>query len=67
MTFDPHTNRIPQGLLTADEKAALETTGGTWEFWDDEDGEWHPAPSPRWHDDMIYRAALQPKETDHGK
>jgi hypothetical protein len=31
MTFDPYHNRIPQGLLTADEKAAMiEQEGEGW-------------------------------------
>ena len=32
MTFDPYTNRIPHGLLTDEEKAALHATGGPWEY-----------------------------------
>ncbi len=32
MTFDPYTNRIPHGLLTDEEKAALVATGGPWEY-----------------------------------
>jgi hypothetical protein len=58
MTFDPYTNRIPHGLLTEDEKAALEATGGPWKyFWS---GEWVPARSPSWSDNMIYRAVRKP-------
>ena len=58
MTFDPYTNRTPTGLLTDEEKAALEATGGPWEHF--LFGEWHPASSPRWSDDMIYRAVRKP-------
>jgi hypothetical protein len=58
MTFDPYHNRIPHGMLTDDEKAALEETGGPWEHF--LFGEWHPVSSPRWGDDMIYRAVRKP-------
>jgi hypothetical protein len=61
MTFDPYHNRIPHGLLTDDEKAAMEATGGPWEcldalgrhrcFSDRPDG---------WFNDGIYRAVRKP-------
>jgi hypothetical protein len=60
MTFDPYTNRIPNGMLTDDEKAALEATGGPWEFWDGEDGVWRNTPSPAWISRRIYRAVRKP-------
>ncbi len=60
MTFDPYTNRIPSGLLTADEKAALEATGGPWEYCTPLAFVWHPSPTPRWYADCIYRAVRKP-------
>jgi hypothetical protein len=60
MTFGPYTNRIPQGLLTADEKAALLATGGPWDFWDDEGGVWRPASAPGRYSNFIYRAVRRP-------
>jgi hypothetical protein len=58
--FDPYSNRIPHGLLTDKEKAALEATGGPWEFWDDEDGEWRQIARPVWLEDDIYRTVRKP-------
>jgi hypothetical protein len=68
MTFNPYHNRIPYGLLTDKEKAALEATGGPWEFWDGEDGVWRNTPSPAWISRRIYRAVRKtlpvPQEGD---
>jgi hypothetical protein len=58
--FDPYSNRIPHGLLTDKEKAALEATGGPWEFWDDEDGVWRAISSPGLFSRRIYRAVRKP-------
>jgi len=60
MTFDPYTNRIPHGLLTADEKAALEATGGPWEVLDPAGGDWAATPQPHWLSRHIYRAVRKP-------
>jgi hypothetical protein len=54
MTFDPYTNRIPHGLLTDDERAALEATGGPWEVWGWSG--WVPVALPTWSKDVAYRA-----------
>jgi hypothetical protein len=58
--FDPYHNRIPYGLLSADEKAALLAAGGPWEWRDRDSGEWHAVPNPNWLRDYIYRAVRRP-------
>jgi hypothetical protein len=58
MTFDPYHNRIPHGLLTEDEKAALVATGGPWEIFCD--GRWGPPATTNWLHDAIYRAVRKP-------
>ena len=60
MTFDPYTNRIPHGMLTDDEKAALEATGGPWEWRDRDSGEWLQLDRPGWFAAGIYRAVRKP-------
>ena len=60
MTFDPYTNRIPNGLLTDEEKAALEATGGPWEYCDPQDISWESTDSPSWLEGLIYRAVRRP-------
>jgi hypothetical protein len=60
MTFDPYTNRIPHGLLTEEEKAALEATGGPWECRDPDSGKWVQFVNPKWFDNGIYRAVRKP-------
>jgi hypothetical protein len=57
MTFDPYTNRIVQGLLTDEEKAALLATGGPWEFWDNR---WVRLVKPTFHVRDTYRAVRKP-------
>ena len=68
MTFDPYTNRIPHGMLTADEKAALEATGGPWEYCDPRQGMWQAVTNPDWLRDCVYRAVRKslpvPQEGD---
>jgi hypothetical protein len=57
MTVDMTNNRVPYGLLTDEEKAALhehEKAGGASAFYGDEDGMWHPA-IPIWTDEVVYR------------
>jgi len=60
MTFDPYTNRIPNGLLTEEEKAALEATGGPFEYCTSLAFVWRPSPTPRWYADCTYRAVRKP-------
>ena len=54
MTFDIYTNRIPFGLLTEDEQAALKAHPGQWEWYNYADG-WQPT-NPQWAYSSIYRA-----------
>jgi hypothetical protein len=60
MTFDPYTNRITYGMLTEDEKAALEATGGPWEFCEPLDPSWETIADPEWIEDFVYRAVRKP-------
>jgi hypothetical protein len=60
MTFDPYTNRIPHGLLTDDEKAALEATGGPWEFRYPISEGWIRLAAPEWSEGCIYRSVRKP-------
>jgi hypothetical protein len=60
MTFDPYTNHTQHGLLTADEKAALEATGGPWKCCDSRDNVWELTYRPAWHYSCIYRAVRKP-------
>jgi hypothetical protein len=60
MTFDPYTNRILQGLMTDEEKAALLATGGPWEIWDGDEGLWRTIFKPQWINNGIYRAVRKP-------
>lgn len=54
MTFDPEQNRIQMGLLTADERAALEAAKHGWQRF--LNGHWWESPSPSWLADVSYRA-----------
>jgi len=58
--FDPYTNRIPHGLLTEDENAALLATGGPWEYCSVRDGVWRPIDKPAWRNGGVYRAVRRP-------
>jgi hypothetical protein len=60
MTVDPYTNRIMQGMLTEDEKAALLATGGPWEVCDPRQGMWQAVTNPGWFRDCVYRAVRKP-------
>jgi hypothetical protein len=60
MTFDPYTNRIPHGLLTDEERAALKATGGPWECRDPDSGKWVQFVNPKWFDSGVYRAVRKP-------
>lgn len=61
--IDMRNNRVPYGLLTDEEKAALhehEEGGGKIEFWC---GIWEKI-EPTWHHNMIYRTVPLPKTQD---
>jgi hypothetical protein len=53
MTFDPFTNRVPFGLLTDEEKAALQSEG-PWDYF--AGANWWKA-EPNWMDGIVYRRA----------
>ena len=59
MTFDPFTNRVPFGLLTDEEKAALQAEG-PWEAWQDAFQKWWACDSLGWHHFGVYRRAKPP-------
>jgi hypothetical protein len=64
--IDMTNNRVPYGLLTDEEKAALhehEKAGGAFVLYGDEDGMWHPA-IPIWTDEVVYRTDPLPKTQD---
>jgi len=54
MTFDPKTNRIPTGLLTPDELAALKNCGGPWAGYIQPD-HWVECSQPAWLPQIVYR------------
>jgi hypothetical protein len=55
MTFDIYTNRVPFGLLTAEEQKALQDCGGPWEFL--ALTSWHKITGgPSWNFATTYRA-----------
>jgi hypothetical protein len=61
MTVDMTNNRVPYGLLTNEEKAALhehEEGGGKIEYWC---GIWEKV-EPTWHHNMIYRTLPLPAQ-----
>jgi hypothetical protein len=64
MTIDMTNNRVPYGLLTDEEKAALrehEKAGGEFEFyWS---GDWSKC-GPSWSNEDIYRTVPLPKTQD---
>ena len=61
MTFDPEQNRIPTGLLTADERAALGAAKHGWQRY--HDGRWWESTPPLWGANAIYRAKPAPAPT----
>jgi len=66
MTIDMTQNRVPYGLLTEEEKAALkehEKAGGKIEVWDHETGWFAPSTLPPFRD-SIYRTVPLPKTQD---
>jgi hypothetical protein len=63
MTIDMTNNRVPYGLLTDEEKAALhghEKAGGAFEYWC---GIWDQI-EPSWLRSMVYRTVPLPKTQD---
>jgi hypothetical protein len=67
MTIDMTNNRVPCGLLTDEEKAALhehEKAGGKFLFTCGGDQDWEPLSSPNWLDNIIYRTVPLPKTKD---
>jgi len=61
--IDMTNNRVPYGLLTDEEKAALhehEKAGGEFKYWC---GEWAQV-KPSWYYNMIYRTVPLPKTQD---
>lgn len=61
MTFDPEQNRIQTGLLTEDERVALQAAKHGWHKY--RDGNWKDVGSPVWFQDDIYRAKPAPAPT----
>jgi hypothetical protein len=63
MTLDMTNNRVPYGLLTDEEKAALyehKKAGGEFKYWC---GEWAQV-KPSWYYNMVYRTVPLPKTQD---
>ena len=63
MTFDPEQNRIQTGLLTADERAALEAAKHGWLRLQYSSKVWVEASTPVWDQYNIYRAKPAPAPT----
>ena len=61
MTFDPEQNRIPTGLLTVDERAALLAAKHGYEVFSC--GRWVNCINPSWIADCAYRAKPAPAPT----
>jgi hypothetical protein len=68
MTIDMSNNRVPYGLLTDEEKAALhehEKAGGAFEFTNPPKlNGWHPITTVACLDDLVYRTVPLPKTQD---
>jgi hypothetical protein len=65
MTIDMTNNRVPYGLLTDEEKDALEEHSenyGAFVFYAEDDRAWHPT-RPVWVNDFIYRTVPLPAKT----
>ena len=66
MTIDMTNNRVPYGLLTDEEKAALyehEEAGGEFEYYHSVASVW-TVTRPSWLEDCIYRTVPLPKTQD---
>jgi hypothetical protein len=67
MTVDMTNNRVPYGLLTGEEKAALhehEKAGGKFESWSDLSSAWFDFMPMHFYDGLIYRTVPLPKTQD---
>ena len=68
MNVDMTNNRVPYGLLTDEEKAALhehERAGGSFEFTNPPKlNGWHPITTVACLDDLVYRTVPLPKTQD---
>jgi hypothetical protein len=67
MTLDMTNNRVPYGLLTDAEKAALhdhEKAGGAFLFTCDGDPDWGDLVTPSWELEVVYRTVPLPKTQD---
>jgi hypothetical protein len=65
MTFDVATNRIPFGLLTPKEQAALQAWPHGVEYYRSQHGLWVNCV-PFWNDNIVYRGKPTPKVTSYG-
>jgi hypothetical protein len=66
MTIDMTNNRVPYGLLTDEEKAALhehEKAGGEFTFKGPGGSLWQKTQNPSWCDAYIYRTVPLPEKT----
>ena len=61
--FDPTKNRIPLGLLSEAERAALKDWPHGWEFYSNQKRSWHQMVGPSWWDGHIYRGKPAPVVT----
>jgi hypothetical protein len=67
MTADMTNNRVPYGLLTVEEKAALhehKKMGGKFESWSDLPGSWCGFMVMHFYDGLTYRTVPLPKTQD---
>lgn len=64
MNFDPTTNRIPYGLLTQEEQAALHAWPHGVEYHSFLGNYWTDC-FPLWNDDKVYRGKPAPKVTSY--
>ena len=55
MTFDPTKNTTPHGLLTEEERKAIESAEHGWEVFNQNTG-WKPVRHPAFANPRIYRA-----------
>lgn len=56
--FDPTTNRTPFGLLTTEERQALQSWPHGWEMFDR--GDWMSCSDPLWNQYTVYRGKSGP-------
>lgn len=63
MTFDPTKNRVPYGLLTEEERAALKAWPHGWEYFGRWPNGWNLCDSPEWASVAVYRGKPAPVVT----